>query len=184
MCIRDSTRDSLYPENRTKKNYSCLSRPLPASFVGQALGLLVRVSSIPVSYTHLRKDHACRDMENRKLSRRTAVRRRGPPRRQSRRRPRRGRRRPCLLYTSGSTIARLKLKGMDGGPHKRWIMSVSYTQRRTRPGVLFSQPETSRSTILLYRILSARRRAGNGKSALRRPGYRSEEHTSELQSQR
>ena len=40
------TRDSLYPENRTKKNYSCLSRPLPASFVGQALGLLVRVSSI------------------------------------------------------------------------------------------------------------------------------------------
>ena len=33
---------------------------------------------------------------------------------------------------------------------------------RTLPGILLSQPETSRSTILLYRILSARRRAGKG----------------------
>ena len=33
-----------------------------------------------------------------------------------------------LVPRLGSTAARLKLKGIDGGPHKRWSMwSVSYT---------------------------------------------------------
>lgn len=36
---------------------------------------------------------------------------------------------------------------------------------RTLPGVLFRQSETSRSTILLYRILSARRKAVRGRSS-------------------
>ena len=29
----------------------------------------------------------------------------------------------------GSTAARLKLKGIDGGPHKRWIMWINSMQR-------------------------------------------------------
>ncbi len=29
----------------------------------------------------------------------------------------------------GSTVARLKLKGIDGGPHKRWMMWFNSTQR-------------------------------------------------------
>ena len=29
----------------------------------------------------------------------------------------------------GSTVARLKLKGIDGGPHKRWRMWFNSTQR-------------------------------------------------------
>ena len=35
---------------------------------------------------------------------------------------------PCLLYTS-STAARLKLKGIDGGPHKQWSMWFNSKQR-------------------------------------------------------
>ena len=27
-----------------------------------------------------------------------------------------------LCFVAGSTVARLKLKGIDGGPHKRWNM--------------------------------------------------------------
>ena len=29
----------------------------------------------------------------------------------------------------GSTVARLKLKGIDGDPHKRWIMWINSIQR-------------------------------------------------------
>ncbi len=29
----------------------------------------------------------------------------------------------------GSTVARLKLKGIDGGPHKRWMMWFNSMQR-------------------------------------------------------
>src|ERR1700675_3134496 len=29
----------------------------------------------------------------------------------------------------GSTVARLKLKGIDGGPHMRWMMWFNFTQR-------------------------------------------------------
>ena len=29
----------------------------------------------------------------------------------------------------GSTVARLKLKGIDGDPHKRWIMWINSKQR-------------------------------------------------------
>ncbi len=35
----------------------------------------------------------------------------------------------------GSTAARLKLKGIDGGPHKRWNMWFNSTTRRTLPGL-------------------------------------------------
>ncbi len=34
----------------------------------------------------------------------------------------------------GSTVARLRLKGIDGGPHKRWSMWFNSTTRRTLPG--------------------------------------------------
>ncbi len=52
----------------------------------------------------------------------------------------------------GSTIARLKLKGIDGGPHKRWSMWFNSTQReepyldltsrefRGNTGVPFGEP--------------------------------------------
>ncbi len=32
-------------------------------------------------------------------------------------------------------VARLKLKGIDGGPHKRWSMWFNSTTRRTLPGL-------------------------------------------------
>src|SRR5258706_6479306 len=34
-----------------------------------------------------------------------------------------------LVFRLGSTVARLKLKGIDGGPHKRWSMWFNSTQR-------------------------------------------------------
>src|SRR5213595_2674242 len=34
-----------------------------------------------------------------------------------------------LVFRLGSTLARLKLKGIDGGPHKRWSMWFNSTQR-------------------------------------------------------
>ena len=45
----------------------------------------------------------------------------------------------------GSTAARLKLKGIDGGPHKRWIMWINSMQREepyqglTSPGIVWKQ---------------------------------------------
>ena len=46
----------------------------------------------------------------------------------------------------GSTAARLKLKGIDGGPHKRWSMWFNSKQREEPYLVL-----TSRVTALEYR---------------------------------
>src|ERR1700754_2842344 len=43
-------------------------------------------------------------------------------------------------FRLGSTVARLKLKGIDGGPHKRWSMWFNSTQR-AEP----YQPLTSRA---------------------------------------
>ena len=34
-----------------------------------------------------------------------------------------------LVDRLGSTVARLKLKGIDGGPHKRWSMWFNSMQR-------------------------------------------------------
>src|ERR1051325_11855753 len=34
-----------------------------------------------------------------------------------------------LAFRLGSTVARLKLKGIDGDPHKRWSMWFNSTQR-------------------------------------------------------
>ncbi len=39
----------------------------------------------------------------------------------------------ALSIPPGSTVARLKLKGIDGGPHKRWSMWFNSTTRRTLP---------------------------------------------------
>ena len=39
----------------------------------------------------------------------------------------------------GSTVARLKLKGIDGGPHKRWSMWFNSTQREEPYLVLTSR---------------------------------------------
>jgi len=33
------------------------------------------------------------------------------------------------VFRLGNTVARLKLKGIDGGPHKRWSMWFNSTQR-------------------------------------------------------
>ncbi len=35
----------------------------------------------------------------------------------------------ALSIPPGSTVARLKLKGIDGGPHKRWSMWFNSNQR-------------------------------------------------------
>ena len=34
-----------------------------------------------------------------------------------------------LVFRLGSTLARVKLKGIDGDPHKRWSMWFNSTQR-------------------------------------------------------
>ena len=40
----------------------------------------------------------------------------------------------------GSTVARLKLKGIDGGPHKRWMMWINSMQRE-QPYLPLTCPE-------------------------------------------
>src|SRR5437762_13346185 len=43
----------------------------------------------------------------------------------------------------GSTVARLKLKGIDGGPHKRWMMWFNSMQRE-KPYLPLTCQESSR----------------------------------------
>src|SRR6185437_5916670 len=43
----------------------------------------------------------------------------------------------------GSTVARLKLKGIDGGPHKRWSMWFNSMQRE-EPYLALTCPESCR----------------------------------------
>lgn len=43
----------------------------------------------------------------------------------------------------GSTAARLKLKGIDGGPHKRWMMWINSMQRE-KPYLLLTWSESCR----------------------------------------
>ena len=40
-----------------------------------------------------------------------------------------GSKQKCLVHRLGSTVARLKLKGIDGGSHKRWSMWFNSKQR-------------------------------------------------------
>src|SRR3546814_7166101 len=68
----------------------------------------------------------------------------------------------------GSTVARLKLKGIDGGPHKRWSMWFNSMQRE-EPYLALTCPESCRDAGVP---------SGIGTQVL----HRSEEHTSELQS--
>ena len=50
----------------------------------------------------------------------------------------------------GSTVARLKLKGIDGGPHKRWIMWINSMQRE-KPYLALTCTEFSRDALVLER---------------------------------
>ena len=43
----------------------------------------------------------------------------------------------------GSTVARLKLKGIDGGPHKRWMMWINSMQRE-KPYLVLTCTESFR----------------------------------------
>jgi hypothetical protein len=43
----------------------------------------------------------------------------------------------------GSTVARLKLKGIDGDPHKRWMMWINSMQRE-KPYLRLTCPESCR----------------------------------------
>src|SRR5579862_4439609 len=67
----------------------------------------------------------------------------------------------CRVYSSvaqlthqasrlGSTVARLKLKGIDGGPHKRWSMWFN-SKQRAEP----YQPLTSRSRVPEMELFSS-----------------------------
>ncbi len=47
----------------------------------------------------------------------------------------------------GSTVARLKLKGIDGGPHKRWIMWINSMQRE-KPYLPLTCQELSRDGLV------------------------------------
>ena len=50
----------------------------------------------------------------------------------------------------GSTVARLKLKGIDGDPHKRWIMWINSMQRE-KPYLALTCNELSRDGLVLER---------------------------------
>ncbi len=50
----------------------------------------------------------------------------------------------------GSTVARLKLKGIDGGPHKRWIMWINSMQRE-KPYLALTCTEFGRDSLVLER---------------------------------
>ncbi len=43
----------------------------------------------------------------------------------------------------GTTVARLKLKGIDGDPHKRWMMWINSMQRE-KPYLPLTCPEALR----------------------------------------
>ena len=51
----------------------------------------------------------------------------------------------------GSTIARLKLKGIDGGPHKRWSMWFNSKQREEPYPVLTSMESFRDEGVPVYR---------------------------------
>ena len=50
----------------------------------------------------------------------------------------------------GSTAARLKLKGIDGDPHKRWMMWINSMQRE-KPYLALTCTELSRDVQVLER---------------------------------
>src|ERR687895_2897146 len=50
-----------------------------------------------------------------------------------------------LAFRLGSTVARLKLKGIDGGPHKRWSMWFN-SKQRAEPYQLLTCPVWSGET--------------------------------------
>ncbi len=55
----------------------------------------------------------------------------------------------------GSTVARLKLKGIDGDPHKRWMMWINSMQRE-KPYLPLTCQELSRDGLVLERELEHR----------------------------
>jgi hypothetical protein len=55
----------------------------------------------------------------------------------------------------GSTAARLKLKGIDGDPHKRWMMWINSMQRE-KPYLHLTCLELSRDGLVLERELEHR----------------------------
>ena len=50
----------------------------------------------------------------------------------------------------GSTVARLKLKGIDGDPHKRWMMWINSMQRE-KPYLALTCTEFTRDGLVLER---------------------------------
>src|ERR1043166_7910664 len=52
-----------------------------------------------------------------------------------------------LAFRLGSTVARLKLKGIDGGPHKRWSMWFNSTQREEPYPGLNSEPQSPKGVL-------------------------------------
>ena len=55
----------------------------------------------------------------------------------------------------GSTVARLKLKGIDGDPHKRWMMWINSMQRE-KPYLPLTWTEARRDLGVLEREPSHR----------------------------
>ena len=55
----------------------------------------------------------------------------------------------------GSTVARLKLKGIDGDPHKRWMMWINSMQRE-KPYLPLTCLESRRDLGVLERELEHR----------------------------
>ncbi len=50
----------------------------------------------------------------------------------------------------GSTVARLKLKGIDGDPHRRWMMWINSMQRE-KPYLPLTCTELTRDGLVLER---------------------------------
>ena len=56
----------------------------------------------------------------------------------------------AVLRGLGSTVARLKLKGIDGDPHKRWMMWFNSMQRE-KPYLPLTCMEFARDGLVLER---------------------------------
>ena len=77
------------------------------------------------------------------------------------------------MHRLGTTAARLKLKGIDGGPHKRWSMwlnsrqreepylGLTYTGQPVKAGLPFGDPYTGAAWLSSARAVRCSVKSGN-----------------------
>ena len=83
------------------------------------------------------------------------------------------------MHRLGTTAARLKLKGIDGGPHKRWSMwlnsrqreepypDLTYARRSVKADVLFGDGHTGAAWLSSARAVRCSVKSGNERNPCR-----------------